>query len=38
MNILLGNPVWDSIYRESEVWLSTLGMSLILTFMIHPKK
>lgn len=37
MNILLGNPVLDSLYRESQVWLSTLAMSLILTFMIKPK-
>lgn len=36
MNILLGNPVLDSLFRESQTWLSTLGMSLVLTFMITP--
>lgn len=38
MNILLGNPILDSIYRESQVWLSSLAVSLILTFTISPKK
>ena|SRR5688572_6218473 len=37
MDILLGNPILDSIYRESQVWLSILAASLILTFMISPK-
>jgi hypothetical protein len=37
MNILLGNPVLDSLYRESQVWLSSLVMSLVLTFMINPR-
>lgn len=38
MNIILGNSISDSFYRESQVWLSTLGMSLVLTFMINPRK
>jgi hypothetical protein len=38
MNILLGNPILDPIYRESQVWLSSLAVSLILVFMIRPKK
>lgn len=38
MNILLGNPVLDSLYRESQVWLSSLAVSLTLAFMITPKK
>jgi hypothetical protein len=37
MNILLGNPILDSIYRESQVWLSSLAVSLIITFTISPK-
>jgi hypothetical protein len=37
MNILLGNSVSDSFYRESQVWLSSLAMSLVLAFMITPK-
>jgi hypothetical protein len=38
MNTLLGNPLLDSIYRESQVWLSVLGMSLVISFMVKPKK
>ena len=37
MNVLLGNSVLDSLYRESSVWLSSLAVSLILTFMINPR-
>jgi len=37
MNILLGNSVIDSFYRESQVWLSSLAMSFVLTFIIRPK-
>lgn len=36
MNILLGNPILDSFYRESQVWLASLAASLIITFMIKP--
>lgn len=38
MNILLGNSILDSLYRESQVWFSSLVVSLILAFMITPKK
>jgi hypothetical protein len=37
MNVLLGNPILDSIYQESQVWLANLAMSLIITFMIKPR-
>jgi hypothetical protein len=38
MNTILGNPLLESIYRESQVWFSVLGMSLVISFMVTPKK
>lgn len=36
MNILLGNSIWDSVVRESQIWFSSLAVSLVITFMINP--